>query len=112
MRFSFCVAIGAAAVLGASCARTKTAGAAKPAPIVTPDTTLVGRVIQVNARSRYVIVNFPVGSLPSASQTLGVYRAGLKVGEVRIDERWRRDDNMVADLLAGEAQAGDEVRDR
>lgn len=112
MRVSLCLAVSAAVMLVASCARTPPAEVAQPAPIVTPDPTLVGRVLQVNTRSRYVIVNFPVGTSPSASQILGVYRDGVKVGEVRIDERWRRDDTMVADLLAGEAQVGDAVRDR
>ncbi len=109
VRLMVCLAL----VSAVSCARTKSAGAgAAPAPIVTPDTTLRGQVVSVNVSSRYVILNFPVGRMPAASQKLGVYRNGLKVGEVRIDERWRRDDNVVADILAGEAQAGDEVRDR
>ena len=42
---------------------------------------------------------------------LNVYRRDLKVGEIRVDT-WRRDDNVVADLIAGEAQPGDEVRER
>lgn len=112
MRLLLCLAICAAASLGMSCARTQSATAAKPASIVTPDTTLVGRVVVVNVPSRYVIVNFPPGRLPAAAQTLHVYRGGLKVGEIRVDERWRRDDNLAADITAGEAQVGDEVRDR
>jgi len=89
------------------------ASAGKPGTlIVTPDTTLTGKVVRANADLRYVVLNFPIGRLPSPAQTLFVYRNGLKVGEVRIDDRWRRDDNVVADVIAGEVQAGDEARDR
>jgi hypothetical protein len=44
-------------------------------------------------------------------QTLFLYRDGLKVGEVKITGP-QKDENIVADLLHGEARAGDEVRDR
>lgn len=113
MRVLVHVVMCAVLVLLASCARTQPGGdRAKPAPVFTPDTTLRGRVVHVNATGRYVVLNFPVGRLPSPAQSLGVYRKGLKVGEVRIDDRWRRDDNIVADLTVGEAQVGDDVSDR
>lgn len=114
--------IGLAATL--SCAKTKPSGAdgqagtattgkpARPAvPVVTPDTALRGKVMSVNTRTRYVVLNFPVGRMADAGQVLNVYRNGLKVGEVKVDT-WRRDDNVVADIIAGEAQPGDDVRDR
>ncbi len=81
------------------------------APVITPDSSLRGQVVFLNARARYVVVNFPVGRMAAPGQVLNVYRRDLKVGEVRVDT-WRRDDNVVADLIAGEAQPGDEVRER
>jgi len=79
--------------------------------IVTPDTALVGKVIKVNTSGRFVVLNFPISHLPALDQRLNVYRLGLKIGEVKVTGP-QMDDNVVADLVAGDAQAGDEVRDR
>lgn len=77
--------------------------------IVLPDNLLAGRVAVFNPAGRFVVVYFPGGSLPAIDQRMGVYRQGLKVGEVKFSGP-QRDDNIVADLIEGEAQAGDEVR--
>lgn len=79
--------------------------------IVTPETGLVGKVASVNPGGRYVILNFPIGHLPTLNQRLNVYRFGLKVGEVTVTGP-QMDDNVVADLTNGEAQKGDQVLDR
>jgi hypothetical protein len=79
--------------------------------IVTPDTTLTGKVVRLNESGRFVVVNFPVGGLPATGQTLDVYRQGLKVGEVKISN-FQQGDNTVADIITGEAQVGDELRSR
>ena len=79
--------------------------------IVTPENSLTGRVLTYNAAGRFVVLDFPVGKLPAQEQTLFVYRQGLKVGEVKITGP-ERDTNTVADLVSGEAQKGDEVRDQ
>jgi hypothetical protein len=84
---------------------------ATPAAIVTPETGVAGKVASFNDAGRFVVLNFPVGRMPAAEQRLFVYRQGLKVGEVKVDAAWKRDENVVADLLAGEARPGDEVRD-
>ena len=84
---------------------------ASPKLIVTPELMLVGKVARFNSEGRFVVLNFPIGHLPAEAQRLNVYRQGLKVGEVKITGP-QRDDNIVADLLAGEAQEGDEVRDK
>ena len=78
--------------------------------IVTPETALIGKVAAANANARFVVLNFPVGRLPSLDQRLNVYRNGLKVGEVKTTGP-QRDDNTVADIIAGEAKVGDEVRE-
>ncbi len=79
--------------------------------IVTPETGLAGRVVKVNMSGRFVVLNFPIGHLPVLDQRLNIYRLGLKVGEVRVTGP-QLDDNVVADLVLGEAVPGDEVRDR
>jgi sulfur relay (sulfurtransferase) complex TusBCD TusD component (DsrE family) len=49
--------------------------------------------------------------MPKLEQTLFLYRDGMKVGEVKITGP-QRENNIVADLVAGEAQVGSEVRDQ
>jgi hypothetical protein len=78
-------------------------------PIVTPDPSQAGSVLQVNVSARFAVLNFPVGSMPPVGQRLYVYRAGLKVGELKVTGP-QRDDNTVADIVNGEAQAGDVIR--
>jgi hypothetical protein len=76
---------------------------------MTPDTQLVGKVVKVNLQGQFVILAFPIGHLPMFQQMLNVYRRGLKVGELRATGP-QLDDNVVADIAAGDAQVGDEVR--
>ena len=86
--------------------------AAEAAPaIVTPDKSLTARVASYNAAGRFVVLSFPVGRMPNMDQTLFLYRNGLKAGEVKITGP-QRDNDIVADLVTGTAQAGDEVRDQ
>jgi hypothetical protein len=79
--------------------------------IVTPEEGLKGEVSWVNQNLRFVVITFPAGQLPALDQRLNLYRRGLKVGEVKISGP-QRDDSIVADILTGDAAAGDEVRDR
>ncbi len=85
-----------------------------PAPaiaIITSDTSLAGKVVSYNSAGRFVVLNFPSRLMPQTDQRLFLYRAGLKVAEVRVTGP-QNDDNTVADLVSGDAQTGDEVRDR
>ena len=79
--------------------------------IVTPENALSGKILKANPEGRFVVLNFPIGKLPFIGQRLSVYRHNLKVGEVKVTGP-QREDNIVADISAGEAGAGDEVRDR
>ena len=54
-------------------------------------------------------MTFPIGHLPALRQELGVYRQGLKVGEIRVTGP-QLDDSIVGDIQTGDAQTGDEVR--
>jgi hypothetical protein len=79
--------------------------------IVTLDPAATGKVAHVNTTDRFVILNFPLGRVPSNGRQLSLYRHGLKVGEVKVTGP-QQDDNTAADIIAGDAQEGDEVRDR
>jgi hypothetical protein len=113
MRQLLALALLLAIAAWGGCARGGKAkvGSAGQNLIVKPETMLVGRVVRVNPMLRIAVLNFPIGRLPALDQRLGVYRQGLKVAEIRVTGP-QRDDNIVGDLVAGEAQAGDEVRDR
>lgn len=80
-------------------------------PVVKPSDALLGKVISFNGVGRFAVLSFPITRMPAVDQKLSVYREGLKVGEVKITGP-QRDENIVADLLTGEAKSGDEVRDR
>ena len=79
--------------------------------IVTPESTVTGRVMAYNEAGRFVVLDFPIGHLPAHEQTLFVFRQGLKVGAVKVTGP-QRDHHTVADLVSGEAQKGDEIRER
>ncbi len=83
----------------------------RPKAVLTPSTALVGKIVSVNPTTRFAVLNFPINKLPALEQRMNVYRKGLKVGEVKVTGP-QRDDNIVADITAGEAAVGDEVRDR
>jgi len=79
--------------------------------LIAPSRVLVGRIVRVNPQARFVVINFPLGQIPSVDHRFNVYREGIKVGEVKITGP-QREDNIVADLLSGEANVGDNVRDQ
>jgi hypothetical protein len=93
---------------GASAAATR-GGGTNQVLIVTPEQALMGKVVLVNTVGRFVVLNFPPGKMAAVEQHLALYRRGLKVGEVKVTGP-AREDNIVADLVAGEADVGDEAR--
>jgi len=111
------IGILSCAILLAGCASNPSAtpkqGQQKPVPnkpVVTPDFRPVGKVARVNKEGRFVVISFPPGQMPKTEAPLNVYRNGLKVAEVNVDPRWQNDNNVVADILTGEVQVGDEAR--
>lgn len=110
-----------AGLLAAGCASSKPAPKARPVPkaaaapaiepIVTPDNSLAARVVSYDSAGRFVVLSFPFGQMPKMDQTLFLYRAGLKVGEVKVTGP-QNGDNIVADLITGYTQVGDAVRDQ
>lgn len=89
--------------------KTKTPAATPP--ILTPDTSMTGKVVTFNQTARIVVLEFPLTSMPGPERQLFIYRNDLKVGEVKTS-RWQKGEHIVADLISGEAQAGDVARDR
>ena len=82
--------------------------AAQPAR-ATAVTESAGKVASVNPNLRFVVIDFGVNPLPQTEQQLNVYRAGRKVGEVKISGQ-SRNNIVAADITAGEAKVGDEIR--
>jgi len=87
------------------------AAAVPPSVIVTPENSPAGKVLSYNSGARFVVLNFPNGQMPGMGQKLFLYRNGLKVAEVQITGP-QMNGNIVADLTAGGARVGDEVRDQ
>jgi hypothetical protein len=91
---------------GAVAARTN----ATPITVTPAPGTVYGKVAHVNPTARFVVLTYPLGKLPPNEKRLSVYRNGMKVAELKVTGP-ARDQNTVADITAGEAQPGDEVRD-
>lgn len=68
-----------------------------------------GRVVSVNDRLRFVIVDFANNVLPQLEQKLSVYRLDQKVAEIRISGPYQGT-SVAADITAGEARENDLVK--
>lgn len=79
-------------------------------PVVTRIETGSGRIAWVNSDLRFVVLDFALKPVPAVDRRLSVYRGVRKVGEVKVTGP-AREGNIAADLVAGEALVGDEVRD-
>lgn len=103
--------------------RTTNAPAAKPpvranvpapsanpdGPVVRPADGMIGKVVSVNDKLRFVVLDFTLYQLPEPGQMLNVYRASMKVGELKVTGP-SRNFTTAADIVLGEAAFGDEVR--
>lgn len=63
----------------------------------------------LNPSARFVVITFPIGGVPDIERRLNVYRDGLKVAELKVTGP-QRDNNTVADIVAGEPRVNDAVR--
>lgn len=78
-------------------------------PVITPVTSVRGRVISVNTRLRFVLADFSFQQMPRNGQRLGVFRDGQRIGEVRVSGP--SDGAItVADIMEGTAAEGDQLR--
>lgn len=114
MKTVFLFAVLVSAVLSSGCSMfqnqpgTVRAGVEN---IITPDLSLSAKVVSVSLIGRFVVLSFPARQMPNLQQTMFLYRDGLKVAEVKITGP-QQEDNIVADLVFGEANVGDIVRDQ
>jgi hypothetical protein len=79
--------------------------------LVTPDLSMVGRVVRVNQSLRFVVLSFPLGQTPATGVRMNIFRRNEIVGEVQVTDQ-QRDNNAIADIVLGDAQDGDEVRQK
>ena len=111
MRWNCLLLLGTLALALAGCRGTPRATqVGNPVLIVTPAKGTNGRIVRVNNGARFVVISYSFGDIPEVDRRLHVYRAGLKVAEIKITGP-RRDTNTIADIVAGECQPGDEVRE-
>lgn len=107
------IAVGSAACKNAAAGAGKVPATKRPATQrntqVVPVDEISGRVASVSPVYRFVVIDFYLSRMPQVGQKLGVYRQGLKVGEVKISS-WERNQIVAADLVAGQANVGDQVR--
>lgn len=82
-----------------------------PQPIVTPDESMGAKVLSVNSVGRFVVLNFPNGQMPKIDEQMFLYRNGLKTAEVKVAGP-QQDTSIVADIVSGDAQTGDDVRNQ
>lgn len=75
----------------------------------TPLTESTGKVASVRQDLRFVVIDFAFNPVPPVDQRMGVYRNGQKIGELKIS-RGARNNIVPADITAGDAAIGDEVR--
>lgn len=83
--------------------------AAAPKDTVRPVYPVGGRIALVNEKARFVIIDFTNSRPPELEQKLAIYRAGLKVADVKVSGPFRNT-TVAADIMAGEVRYGDEVK--
>jgi hypothetical protein len=79
-------------------------------PLVKLDERVQGKIVSVNPVLRFVVMEFPVQRMPALDQRLNIYRQGQKVGEVKVTGP-TLETTVAGDILTGEAQVEDEVRE-
>jgi hypothetical protein len=85
-------------------------GASGARLIVSPSHEFYGTVAAVDPHGRFVVLNFPLGQMPAVDTVLPVFRHGVNVGQIKITGP-QRDDNTAADVISGDLQVDDDVRD-
>lgn len=114
---SIALACGCSTRLG-TLAPTMHYGESRPSTVTTTSTNLVdsailfvGRIVKVNNTAGFALISFPIGCLPQPGQLLYVFRNGQRIGELKTTQ-YMLDELVVADIVCGSCQPGDEVADR
>jgi hypothetical protein len=68
-----------------------------------------GKVVALDSRLQFVVIDFSGTRLPPLEQKMNVYRLDQKVAEVRISGPYRNT-TVAADITAGEVKYGDLVK--
>src|SRR5579872_707279 len=108
------IAMAFVASLLAGCAAQKGSQGAKPnasPPVLTADLRPVGTVVLVNNNAKFVVIKYPPGPIPPSDHHLAVYHKGLKTAELKVTGP-AHESNTVADILDGQADVNDEVREQ
>lgn len=95
------VLLGVAAVgcRGGKSSGRETAGT-NGAPVLRPIDASVGRVIQVNERLRFAVLDYTLSQMPPPGTRLVLYRSTNRVGIVRLSG-WRNPATVAADFVEG-----------
>jgi hypothetical protein len=86
-------------------------GCSSPQPTTEPAFKVRPAGSQTNlviAPAKFAVISFPVAQMPANDTRLAIFRAGAKVGEVKISGP-AQGTFTVGDITAGSAQEGDEV---
>ncbi len=81
----------------------------RPVRLTEPMDGTVGRVESVNARLRFVVLDYSLNVLPRIGDRLDVWRSDQRVGELKVSGPIRNT-TLVADIVSGDVQAGDLTR--
>ena len=87
--------------------KTKPAGS-QTNLVIAPANSPVGKIASVNRQAKFAVISFPVAQMPANNTRLAIFRAGARVGEVKISGP-AQGTFTVGDIIAGSAQEGDEV---
>jgi hypothetical protein len=77
--------------------------------VIAPTSSPVGRIKSASRQLKFVVIDFPVAQMPADGTLLSVFRAGTKVGEVKISGP-AKGTFTVADIVSGSIETDDEVR--
>jgi hypothetical protein len=87
----------------------------EPTPVVRPVRLQepmdggVGRVISVNARLRFVLLDYSLNTLPKIGDVVELWREDQVVGELKVTGPIRNT-TVLADMVSGEPRVGDQAR--
>lgn len=90
-------------------------GKGKAAKVPEPQVTYraldasVGRVISVNERLRFVVLDYTLSQIPRPGSRLALYRSTNIIGALKLSP-WMNSYTAAADFLEGTPQVGDEAR--
>ncbi|RME93609.1 MAG: hypothetical protein D6766_07855 [Verrucomicrobia bacterium] len=89
-------------------ARTPDLPADSRYPLVKPVLLLPGQVVAVNAKLRFVVLEYGLNPLPLPGTELQVFRGNGVVGKLRVSGP-TMGSQTIADIVEGEARPGDQA---